>query len=208
MEGQGLNKNNKNSGFTILELLIAMIIVSIALIGLLRGIIEYNKFTTKAKMKDRAVEVLRTITGYIESLPYAEDGSGRDSILYANNDSWKNVTCDHTSCNILQDEDFYNLGLLNYTNPVEGISENLRLYPETDEITPSCACRGNHCPANRPACVYEGFAGKRIYAGVNIARIVTTGSEQGKIAAVIVWYFEPFTNRYQQFSSVVIKERR
>lgn len=208
MEGQELNKNNKNSGFTILELLIAMIIVSIAIIGLLRGISEYNKFAIRAKMKDRAVEVLRNITGYIESLPYAEDGSDIDSILYANNDTWKSVTCDHASCNILQDEEFYNVGLLNYTNPVEGISENLRLYPDTEQITPNCACRGVHCPSSLPACVYEGFAGKRIYAGVNIARIVTSGSEQGKIAAVIVWYFEPFTNRYQQFSSVVIKERK
>lgn len=201
-----LNKKYSENGFTLLELLIAMIIMSIALIGLLRGIIEYNKFTIQAKMKDRATEVLKSLTGYIEALPYVQDGSGVDSILYANNENWKNTTCDHNSCTIVESEEFYNIGTLNYSNPVDGISENLRLYPETDQITPTCACRGERCPSSLPPCVYEGVAGKRIYAGVNVARVVISGKEQGKIAAVIVWYFEPFTNKYQQLSSVVIKE--
>lgn len=195
MEEQGLSKNFKNnSGFTLLELLIAMIIVSVALLGLLRGIVEYNKFAIRAKMKDRATEIAKNFASYIESLPYVEDGNG-PSILYANNSNWRNITCDSTSCDIITDENFYS-------------TDNLRLYPDSRNADMQCLCRGPNCPTNLPVCIYEGFSNKRVYAGINVARIVESGSEVGKVVSVIVWYTEPFTNKEQKISTVIIKEKR
>ncbi|MDI1471137.1 type II secretion system protein [Thermodesulfovibrio sp. 1176] len=202
-----MNKNNK--GFTLIELLVAMIIIITVMLGLLKGIIEYEKFATRAKMKDEATEIAKTMVSYIESLPYASDGSGINSILYANNSDWQNVIC-ATTCSFFEtEEDFYKAGSPDPSNPTSGININFRLQP-SDESS-RCACNGNNCPASNalPHCTYKGFSEKKIYLGVNIARLVNNqGQEIGKAAAVIVYYFEPFTNKYQQITNLVIREKK
>jgi len=204
-----LNKAN-NKGFTLIELLIAMIIVIIVMLGLLKGILEYEKFTTRAKMKDKASDIAREFSSYIESLPYEEDGSGVQSILYANNSSWNNVTCSSTSCSFFETQtDFYNIGSPTLSNPIDGLSSNLRLYPSVDTVNATCSCTGDNCPATLPVCTYQGYSGKRIYSAVNVARIVDDfGRETGKAASVMVWYFEPFTNNLKQMTTLVIKENK
>ncbi|GLI54034.1 type IV pilus modification PilV family protein [Thermodesulfovibrio yellowstonii] len=203
-----LKLNNK--GFTLIELLIAMLIVLIVMLGLLKGILEYNKFSIRAKMKDKATEIAKQSTAYIESLPYVSDGSGVQSILYANNSSWNNVICNSTSCSFFESEtDFYNIGSPTGTNPIDGLSSKLRLYPSSNNVNAQCSCSGSNCPSTLPVCTYEGFSGKKIYLAVNIARIIDDyGRETGKAASVMVWYFEPFTNTLKQMTSVVIKEKR
>lgn len=203
-----------NRGFTLIELLIAMIIVLFVMLGLLKGILEYNKFSIRAKMKDRATEIARQFTSYVESLPYPADGSGISSILYANNSSWNNVNnviCP-TSCGFFETEtDFYSIGSPTSSNPIGGLSSQLRLYPSADTAGARCSCRGDNCPSSSdlPVCTYEGFSGKRIYVAVNVARTVDDyGRETGKAASVMAWYFEPFTNAFKQMTTVVIKEKR
>ncbi|MDW7972887.1 MAG: prepilin-type N-terminal cleavage/methylation domain-containing protein [Thermodesulfovibrio sp.] len=206
MEGFRLD----NKGFTLIELLIAMLIVLIVMLGLLRGILEYNKFSIRAKMKDRATEIAKQFTAYVESLPYASDGSGIRSILYANNPSWNNIICVSTSCNFFETEtDFYNIGSPTLTNPIDGLSSNLRLYPSSNNVNSQCICRGMNCPNTLPICTYEGFSGKRVYLAMNVARMIDSyGRETGKATSVLIWYFEPFTNNLKQITSVVIKEKR
>lgn len=203
MVGQELNNNR---GFSLLELLIAMIIIIVVMLGFLRGIIEYEKYATRAKMKDKATEIAKQTVGYIESLPYVSDNSGISSILYANNSSWRNVVCG-TTCSFFETEtDFYSVGSPDPSNPIN-TSSNLRLYPSSGSY--KCSCRGDNCPTNLPLCTYDGFSGKKIYVGVNIAGLYSAqGNEIGKAASVMVWYFEPFTNKYQQISNLVIKEKR
>ncbi|GAB5045927.1 prepilin-type N-terminal cleavage/methylation domain-containing protein [Thermodesulfovibrio sp. TK110] len=196
-------------GFTLIELLIAMLIVLVVMMGLLKGILEYNKFSIRAKMKDRGTEIARQFTAYIETLPYATGDSGTQSILYANNPSWTSVQCSATSCSFFETEtEFYNIGSPTLSNPIGNLS-NLRLYPSANTPQAQCSCRGNSCPATLPACTYEGFSGRRIYAGVNVAKIVDDyGRETGKAASVMVWYFEPFTNELKKITTLVIKEKR
>jgi len=208
MEEQGLNKSN-NKGFTLIELLIAMIIVIIVMLGLLKGILEYEKFTTRAKMKDKASDIARQFSSYIESLPYEKDESGVQSILYANNSLWNNVTCSSTSCSFFETEtNFYNIGSPTLSNPIDGLSSNLRLYPSTDTDNATCSCAGDNCPATLPVCTYQGYSGRKIYVAVNVARIVNAGTETGKAASVMVWYFEPFTNELKTMTTLVIKENK
>jgi len=230
MVEQGLNKSN-NKGFTLIELLIAMIIVIVVMLGLLKGILEYEKFTTRAKMKDKATEIARQFTSYIENLPYVADYSGIQSILYANNSSWNNVTCkcfqkdSNNKCinyrcttspsgtnppEFFETEtDFYSIGSPTLSNPIGGLSSNLRLYPSADTNNATCSCSGSNCPTTLPPCTYQGFSGRRIYSAVNIARMVDESGtqERGKAVSVMVWYFEPFTNELKTMTSVVIKER-
>ena len=210
MEEQGLNKSN-NKGFTLIELLIAIIIVIFVMLGLLKGILEYEKFTTRAKMKDKASDIARQFSSYIESLPYVDDVkiSSTPSILYANNSSWNNVTCSSTSCSFFETEtNFYNIGSPTLSNPID-VSPNLRLYPSVDTVNATCSCAGDNCPAMLPVCTYQGYSGRRIYSAVNVARIVDDfGRETGKAASVMVWYFEPFTNNLKQITTVVIKENK
>lgn len=87
-----------NKGFTLIELIVAMLIVLIVMLGLLKGVLEYNKFSIRAKMKDRATEIAQQMTNYIESLPYVSENSGIQSILYANNSSWESIQCSSTNC--------------------------------------------------------------------------------------------------------------
>lgn len=203
-----MNESN-NKGFTLIELLIAMIIVIVVMLGLLKGIIEYEKFATRAKMKDKATEIAKSMVSYIESLPYVSDGSGITSILYANNSDWQNVICE-TNCPFFEtEEDFYKAGSPNPSDPFSGINVHFRLHP-SDESS-RCACNGDNCPVTNdlPYCVYEGFSNKKIYLGVNIVRLVNSGGQEiGKAASVIVYYFEPFTNKYQQITNLVIKEKK
>lgn len=204
MEGPELN-NNK--GFSLLELLIAMVIIIVVMLGLLKGILEYEKFTTRVKMKDKATEITKQMVAYIESLPYVADDSGISSVLYANNTSWQNIVCT-TTCSFFEtDTVFYSVGSPTPANPIAGLSSTLRLYPSSGSNT--CSCRGSNCPTNLPLCTYEGFSNKKIYVGVNIARLTNNqGNEIGKTASVLVWYFEPFTNKYQQILNLVIKEKK
>jgi hypothetical protein len=189
-----------------------MIIVIIVMLGLLKGILEYEKFTTRAKMKDKASDIARQFSSYIESLPYVDDVKiySTPSILYANNSSWNNVTCSSTSCSFFETQtDFYSIGSPTLSNPIDGLSSNLRLYPSADEVNATCSCTGGNCPAKLPVCTYQGYSGRKIYSAVNVARIVDDfGRETGKAASVMVWYFEPFTNNLKQITTVVIKENK
>lgn len=198
-----------NRGFTLIELLVAMLIVLFVMIGLLRGIIEYNKFSIRAKMKDRATEIAKQMSSYVETLPYVSDESGTQSILYANNNDWNSVTCS-TSCTFFETEvNFYSVGNPTVTNPTGKLSSNLRLYPSSDTVNSSCSCTGSNCPTALPVCTYEGFSGRRIYSAINVARLVDDyGRETGKAASVMVWYFEPFTNQFKQMTTLVIKEKK
>ncbi|WP_460175918.1 type IV pilus modification PilV family protein [Thermodesulfovibrio hydrogeniphilus] len=205
-------------GFTLIELIVAIVIMMVIMLGLLKGILEYNKFTIRAKMKDRATEIAKTFSAELERMPYVRDESGTPSIFYANNSYWNNVTCS-TSCSfenhnsdgdsVLDFYDPYN-GSGNVSNPLGNLN-NLRLLPSSNVAGANCSCNGNHCPSSSslPVCTYEGFSGRRIYAGVNIARIIDAyGRESGKAASVVVWYFEPFTDRLQQINTIVFKENK
>ncbi|MGC8796732.1 type IV pilus modification PilV family protein [Thermodesulfovibrio sp.] len=198
-----------SKGFTLIELLIATIIVLVVMLGLLKGILEYEKFTTRAKMKDRATEISRQFASYIETLPYASDGSGITSILYTNKSEWNNVQCSSTSCLFFeQHPEFYDIGSPTLSNPIN-VSSNLRLYPSANNAGAQCSCTGGNCPTTLPVCTYEGFSGRRIYVAVNIARMVDDyGRETGKAASVMVWYFEPFTDELKKMATLVIKEKK
>ncbi len=205
-----------NRGFTLIELTVAILIMMVIMLGLLKGVLEYSKFSTRAKMKDRATEIARTFSAELERMPYVRDGSGTPSIFYANNSFWNDVTC-ATSCSfenvnsdgdaVLDFYDPYN-GAGNVSTPLDNLN-NLRLSPGGDVAGTTCSCSGNNCPSSLPVCTYEGFSDRRIYAGVNISRIIDdSGRETGKAASVIVWYFEPFTDKLQQINTIIFKENR
>lgn len=212
MVGLGFNKK----GFTLIELLIAILILMVILLGLLRGIIEYSRYTIRVKMKDRAVEIARTLSADLERMPYAKDESGTPSVFYSNNNNWNNSTCTNVCSFENQNADgddfidFYDPynGLGNFSLPLANLN-NMRLMPSSDGVNSLCQCNGNNCPTNLPVCTYEGFSDRRIYAGINVARIIDeSGRETGKVAAVIVWYFEPFTNRLQIMNTIVVKDNK
>lgn len=106
MEEHKLN----NKGFTLIELLIGMILVMIVMLGLLRGILEYNKFSIRAKMKDKATEIAQQWSSYIESLLY------NDSFIDPN---FGSITCGST---VTLPDEFYNKDNYEATDTYEGYS--------------------------------------------------------------------------------------
>lgn len=213
MEESGFNKK----GFTLIELLVAILIMMVIMLGLLKGVLEYSKFAVRTKMKDRATEIARTLSAELERMSYAKDGSGTPSIFYSVNSSWNNATCTST-CTFENDNtdgdevlDFYDpySGAGNVSNPLDNLNSNLRLYPSDNSVNSTCLCSGSFCPGNLPVCTYEGFSDRRIYAGVNTARIIDgQGRETGKVASIIVWYYEPFTDKLKQINTVIFKENK
>ena len=213
MEESGLNKK----GFTLIELLIAILIMMVIMLGLLKGILEYSKFALRAKMKDRATEITRTLSAELERMPYVKDGSGTPSIFYSVNSSWNNSTCS-TTCTFENDNsdgdevlDFYDpySGTGNVSNPLDNLNTYFRLSPRNNSVNSTCLCSGNNCPDTLPVCTYEGYLDRRIYVGVNTARIIDGyGRETGKAASIIVWYYEPFTDKLKQINTVIFKENK
>ncbi|MDW7973219.1 MAG: prepilin-type N-terminal cleavage/methylation domain-containing protein [Thermodesulfovibrio sp.] len=209
-----------NRGFSLIELLIALLIILIASLGVIKGILEYEKFSIRGKMKAQATQILEQTVSEIAKYPYP--GENAQSILHPY--YWINQICNEdctgiTNCcsfeNIDADDDgipdFYDpyTGTPDLANPFSNLNPYLRLKPSSTAAGSMCSCSGINCPnSGLPDCVYQSYARRNIYVAVNVAEIIspdTPSLKKGRYASVIVWYFEPFTDKLQQMSAVVFK---
>jgi len=212
-----LNKLD-NKGFTLIELLVAILIILVASLGLMKGILEYEKFSIRGKMKTQATQILENMISEIAKYSYPANNT--QSILHANH--WTNQYCNDNNCtdccdfendNVDNDDipDFYDpyTGEPNYNNPLSNLNPNFRLKPSGNDPESICSCIGSNCPStNLPLCTYKGYSGRNIYAAVNVAEIKDSDNPsraKGRFASVVVWYFEPFTNKLQHMSAVIFK---
>lgn len=215
MAGLKLSRFN-NKGFTLIELLVATLIILVASLGLIKGIIEYEKFSTRGKMKARATQILENMVSEIAKYPYPDNNN--PSILYSY--YWTDGSCnenctDSSNCCYFENDDSDNDGIPDFYDPYTGepgiytplanLNSSFRLKPASDTPESVCICVGDNCPnTNLPLCVYSGYSGRNIYAAVNVAEITA----EGRFASVVVWYFEPFTDKLQQMSAVIFKSQR
>jgi prepilin-type N-terminal cleavage/methylation domain len=143
---------------------------------------------------------------------------------------WGSAWCDGGNCTFeVQDSDGDGIadgvrdsdgdGIADFYDPYNGQNGNFSATPtntaEWLRIGP-CDCDGNRCgccyadgtPINNAVCG-ERFRGRFIYAGTTLARLINpaTNLEVGRVAGVIVWYFDT-NGRYKYISLPVMRDTR
>jgi type II secretory pathway pseudopilin PulG len=213
-------------GFTIIELLIAFVILFILMTGFLRGILLYMDYQINNGLKDRASEIALKMSSQIQTArfnPTAECDENNTNpflcdTLYAYPHNWDSARCDGGSCTFeVQDSD--GDGIADFYDPYNGQNENFRDTPLDTALwlrIKPCNCDGSRCiccyadgtQINNAVCG-EKYRGRFIYAGTTLAKLINpaTNLEVGRVAGVIVWYFDT-KGRYKYVSIPVMRDTR
>ncbi|WP_299209144.1 type II secretion system protein [Thermocrinis sp.] len=216
-------------GFTIIELLIAFVILFILMAGFLRGILLYMDYQINNGLKDRASEIALKMSSQIQTAKldtnatYCSPNSTNPFLCdarYTYPYNWGSARCDGGNCTFeVQDSD--NDGIADFYDPYNGLNGNFKTNPINTagwlRIRP-CNCDGSRCiccyadgtPINNVtfACG-ERYRGRFIYAGTTLAKLINpaTNLEVGRVAGVIVWYFDT-KGRYKYISLPVMRDTR
>jgi type II secretory pathway pseudopilin PulG len=214
-------------GFTIIELLIAFVILFILMTGFLKGILLYMDYQINNGLKDRASEIALRMSSQIQTArfnPTAScDSSNTNPFLcdtrYAYPYGWGSARCDGGNCTFeVQDSD--GDGIADFYDPYDGQNGNFNANP-TDtarwlRIRPcnltgdryGCCYADSGIQINNAVCG-ERYKGRLIYAGTTLARLINpaTNAEVGRVAGVIVWYFDT-KGRYKYVSIPVMRDTR
>ncbi len=214
-------------GFTIIELLIAFVILFILMAGFLRGILLYMDYQINNGLKNRASEIAVKMSSQIQTArfnPTARcDENNPNPFLcdtpYTYPYNWGFARCNGGNCTFeVQDSDADRIP--DFYDPYNGQNGNFRNTPTNTarwlRIRP-CNCDGSRCGCcyadsgrqiNNALCG-EKYRGRFIYAGTTLARLVNpaTNSEVGRVAGVVVWYFDT-KGRYKYISLPVIRDTR
>lgn len=216
-------------GFTIIELLIAFVILFILMAGFLRGILLYMEYQINNGLKNRASEIALKMSSQIQTTRFNPTaGCDENNInpflcdtLYAYPYDWGSARCDGGNCTFeVRDSD--GDGIADFYDPYNGPNENFRNTPINTarwlRIGP-CNCAGNRCGCcyvdsgrqinNATFTCGERYRGRFIYAGTTLARLINpaTNSEVGRVAGVVVWYFDT-KGRYKYISIPVMRDTR
>lgn len=213
-------------GFTIIELLIAFVILFILMTGFLRGILLYMDYQINNGLKNRASEIALKMSSQIQTARFNPtavcDRNNTNPFLcdagYTYPYNWGSARCDGGNCTFeVQDSD--GDGIADFYDPYNGQNENFSATPinaaEWLRIRP-CNCDGSRCGCcyadgtliNNAVCG-EKYRGRFIYAGTTLAKLINpaTNLEVGRVAGVIVWYFDT-KGRYKSVSTPVMRDTR
>jgi type II secretory pathway pseudopilin PulG len=227
-------------GFTIIELLIAFVILFVLMTGFLRGILLYMEYQINNGLKDRASEIALKMSSQIQTARFNPsaicDRNNTNPFLcdtlYAYPYDWRFARCDGGNCTFeVQDSDGDGIadgvrdsdgdGIADFYDPYDGQNGNFRDTPINTagwlRIRP-CNCDGSRCDCcytdntqtnNATFTCGERYRGRFIYAGTTLARLTNpaTNLEVGKVAGVIVWYFDT-KGRYKYISLPVMRDTR
>ena len=215
-------------GFTIIELLIAFVILFILMAGFLRGILLYMDYQINNGLKNKASEIALKMSSQIQTARFNPtagcDRNNTNPFLCDAGytypyDDWRSAQCDGGNCTF-EEQDSDGDGIADFYDPYNGQNGNFSATPintaEWLRIGP-CNCAGNICDCcyadsgtqiNNAVCG-ERYRGRFIYAGTTLARLINpaTNSEVGRVAGVVVWYFDTM-GRYRSVSIPVMRDTR
>jgi type II secretory pathway pseudopilin PulG len=215
-------------GFTIIELLIAFVILFILMIGFLRGILFYVDYQINNGLKNKASEIALRMSSQIQTARFNPtagcDGNNTNPFLcdvgYTYPYNWRSSWCDGGNCTF-EDPDSDGDGIADFYDPYSGLNGNFRTNATNTagwlRIRP-CNCVGSRCNCcyadgtqinNATFTCGERYRGRFIYAGTTLARLINpaTSLEVGKVAGVIVWYFDT-KGRYKYVSIPVMRDTK
>ncbi len=193
-----------NKGFSLIELLIAMLILMFVMIGFLAGLIKYIQFSMDARMKDLMDKAVKDWSGYLESIPYNATCS---PVGY----SFGSAVCDISTnqCsfeNIDNDGD----GIPDFYDPYSGNNNNYKSAPMSTAswlwVGPTVATLT--CISYTHLTKYSLVGNRTVYTALTVATITTAGGgEIGRAYGITAWYFSPINGRYKYESSLIIKRK-
>lgn len=226
-----MNKGT-SAGYTLIELLVAFVLLLIILNGFMYGLALYLDYELRSRIKNEASRMLKDITGYLESISYDHTSALNVPAVFRGKKCVQIITDPGpppTTENLCEFEysDPYTPKILDkdsdkipdFYDPYDGKNPGFKATPRNVAgwltIYPSSS--GNSCNLATVnfRCVRK-VAGIEIYAGVTVSQIVDyywdpSGSirsrELGRAFGVTVWYFEPKTDRFISVKSLVFKER-
>ncbi len=213
-------------GFTIIELLVAFVILFILMAGFLRGILLYMDYQINNGLKNKASEIALRMSSQIQTArfnPTARcDGNNTNPFLcdvgYTYPYDWGSARCDSGNCTFeVQDSD--GDGIADFYDPYNGLNGNFKTNPTNTagwlRIKPcnltgdryGC-CYADGTPINNAVCG-ERYRGRFIYAGTTLAKLINpaTNLEVGRVAGVVVWYFDT-KGRYKYVAIPVMRDTR
>jgi len=218
-------------GFTIIELLVAFVILFILMTGFLRGILLYMEYQINNGLKDRASEIALKMSSQIQTARL--NATLNATSCLANNTNpflcdagytypydWGSARCDGGNCTFeVQDSD--NDGIADFYDPYNGQNGNFSANPtntaEWLRIKPCdltgdryyCCYADNTQINNATFTCGERYRGRFIYAGTTLAKLINpaTNLEVGRVAGVVVWYFDT-KGRYKYISLPVMRDTR
>ncbi|WP_333785371.1 type II secretion system protein [Thermocrinis sp.] len=212
-------------GFTLIEFLVAMLILFILMTGFLRGILLYKELQIRNQLKDRASEILNHLSNYIRSAqfnPSALCDSNNPSpflcaVGYSYPNNWDSSNCLLNASCTFENADTDGDQIADFYDPYSGANRDYISNPMNVaawlRVVP-CNCGPNSC-----GCCYrdtgtpipgmncgERYKGRFIYTATNLASIrrSDTNAEIGRAVGIVVWYFDPQRN-YKYISSTVIR---
>jgi len=214
-------------GFTIIELLVAFVILFILMAGFLRGILLYMEYQINNGLKDRASEIALRMSSQIQTARFnpiagCDENNTNPFLcdtLYAYPHNWGSARCDGGNCTFeVQDSD--GDGIADFYDPYNGQNGNFSATPtntaEWLRIKPCdltgdryYCCYADDTRINATFTCGERYRGRFIYAGTTLARLVNpaTNLEVGRVAGVVVWYFDT-KGRYRFVSTPVMRDAR
>jgi prepilin-type N-terminal cleavage/methylation domain-containing protein len=219
-------------GFTIIELLVAFVILSILMTGFLRAILLYMEYQINSGLKDRASEVALRMSYKIQTARLDATLNATSCLANSTNPflcdagytypyNWGSAQCDGRNCTF-EVEDSDGDGIADFYDPYDGQNGNFNATPTNTagwlRVIP-CNCDENRCGCcyadsgtqinNATFTCGERYRGRFIYAGTTLARLINpaTNSEVGRVAGVIVWYFDT-KGRYKYISIPVMRDTR
>ena len=197
-------------GFSLIELLVAMFVLTFVMIGFLTGILQYMRYTLRTQLNDRAVQLADSTAKYISSLPMNHQFFTRAQAQGYHWSSPPSQPCDDQGgCyfeNVNSDGD-------NIPDFYDPYSENNQEYYNDPTNTAQWLYLGpNRC--NIPGIVcQQRFRNTDVFLGITIAPMgpLSGIGSQPVAVGIIVWYFDPTerdTNnrpRYRQVRTLVIR---
>jgi type II secretory pathway pseudopilin PulG len=215
-------------GFTIIELLVAFVILFILMAGFLKGILLYMDYQINNGLKNKASEIALRMSSQIQTAKLDTNATSCLSnstnpflcdARYAYPYNWGSARCDGGNCTFeVQDSD--GDGIADFYDPYNGPNGNFSATPtntaEWLRIRPcnltgdryGCCYADSGRQINNAVCG-EKYRGRFVYAGTTLARLINpaTNSEVGRVAGVIVWYFDT-KGRYKYVSIPVMRDTR
>lgn len=194
-----------NKGFSLIELLIAMLILMFVMIGFLAGLIKYIQFSMDARMKDLMDKAVKDWSGFLDSLPY------NASCLASPGYSFGSVVCNLTTSQCgFENRDSDGDGIPDFYDPYSGNNNNYSSVPLSTAswlwVGPTTA--NLTCSSYIHPTTYSLVGNRRVYTSLTVATITATGgTEMGRAYGITAWYFSPIDRRYKYESTLLIKRK-
>jgi type II secretory pathway pseudopilin PulG len=215
-------------GFTIIELLVAFVILFILMTGFLRGILLYMEYQINNGLKNKASEIALKMSSKIQTAKLEANATSclpnsTNPFLcdagYTYPYNWGSARCDGGNCTFeVQDSD--GDGIADFYDPYNGQNGNFSATPTNTagwlRIKPCdltgdryYCCYADGTRINATFTCGERYKGRFIYAGTTLARLINPANnlEVGRVAGVVVWYFDT-KGRYRSVSIPVMRDTR